>query len=332
MEMQGYIAQFRRSLRRKWMKRAILYVFSGTGNTNMAADRIARALTARGWHASIWDVRTPFFVAPDPREYDVVGFGYPVHAFNTPRFFLQFTKTLPKVEQTPAFIFKTSGEPFAMNSASSWPLARLLRKKGFMPILDRHLLMPYNIMFRYPDALAKQMAAHTKGMAEVIAEQVTAGRGQMPRYFPWTILWMYLFRLQWLGAKLNGPLLRAKKEICIGCGQCAATCPAENIQMQGSIPRFSGRYTMCMGCVFRCPVDAIRPGFLSAWRINGPYPFERLEKDAGVPDIYVDAQTKGYFRLFRPYYAQTYAEINALLQSGTNRGSKQTDAISEDSI
>ena len=291
--------------------RAILYVFSGTGNTRLAADKIAAALERRGMRAAVWEARLPLEEAPDPRDYDVAGFGYPIHAFNTPRFFLRFAKGLPQVKAMPAFLFKTSGEPFHLNSASSQPLVRILRGKGFQPRMDRHLLMPYNIMFRYENSLAKQMYLHTCQMAEVIADDVVAGRDDMPRYWPWTMLAMYAFRLQWLGAWLNGPLMGAKRELCTGCGKCARECPAGNIAMEGGTPRFGWRCTMCMGCVFRCPADAIRPGFLNPWRVNGVYPFERLAGDDTVPAEFVTEDTRGYFRLFRKYYQKTGREIAA---------------------
>ena len=294
------------------MRTSIIYVFSGTGNTLTAAGFIQKALSARGVETDVWVARVPFGGAPDPTGYDIAGFGYPVHAFNTPRFFLQFVRSLPDGHGMPAFIFKTSGEPFRYNDASSRPLVRLLRKKGYLPMLDRHLLMPYNIVFRYRDALARQMVLHTAEMAQLLAEQIAGGGPpQTFRYRPWTVLLQYLFRLQWFGARVNGPLIRAKKSLCTGCGFCAASCPAGNITMRGGRPRFGRRCTMCMGCAFRCPMDAVRPGFLNPWRVNGPYDFDRLMADGTVPDKYVAESTTGYFRLFRPYYRRTYAEIAA---------------------
>ena len=293
------------------MRSAVLYVFSGTGNTRFAADEIARALSRRGVSDEVFEVRAGR-PCPNPREYDLAGFGYPVHAFNAPRFFLRFVRSLAEVEGTRAFLFKTSGEPFHLNSASSLPLVRLLRKKGFFPVMDEHLLMPYNIMFRYPDALAKQMYLHTRDMAEVIAQDLVDGRRQKLRYCPWTAALMLIFRLQWLGARINGPLIHAKKDACTGCGMCARRCPAGNIRMEEGRPHFGSRCTMCMGCAFRCPADAVRPGFLSAWKVNGPYPFEALAREDGVPDRYIGEDTRGYFRLFRRYYARTDARIGAL--------------------
>ncbi len=294
------------------MKKAVIYVFSGTGNTHTAAEMIAGALSRRGIETTVWNVCVPHSAAPDPREYDIAGFGYPVHAFNTPKFFLRFAKTLPSVSGMQAFVFKTSGEPFHLNDASSMPLVRILHKKGFRPMFERHLLMPYNIMFRYPDALAKQMYLHTRDMAELIAHDVSSGAQRKTRYLPWTVLCMYLFRLQWFGAWVNGPLIHADRAVCSGCGRCAAQCPAQNIRLKDGTPHFSGHCIMCMRCVFNCPKDALRPGFLNAWRVNGAYPFEALVRDESIPASCVNSSTRGYFRLFLPYYLRTAAEIDEL--------------------
>ncbi len=75
------------------MKKAAIYVFSGTGHTKIAADMIAAQLSALGLNTTVYRVKAPFDDAPDPRAFDVAGFGFPVHAFNTPRFFLRFVKT-----------------------------------------------------------------------------------------------------------------------------------------------------------------------------------------------------------------------------------------------
>ena len=294
------------------MSRAVIYVFSGTENTLLAARLLSCALTVRGVETDVFRVGEKHASVPDPREYDLAGFGYPIHAFNTPRFFLRFVEALPSVGKGKrAFIFKTSGEPFHANTASSLPLVRLLKKKGFQPGMDRHLLMPYNIMFRYPDALAKQMYLHTRGMAELMAKEITENKWNRPTYQPVTVLFMLLMRIQWLGARLNGPLIHADPTRCTRCGLCVKNCPAGNISMGQNGPVFSDRCTMCMGCVFHCPRDAVRPGFLNPWRVNGAYPFERLAEDKRVPGIMVDKNTKGYFKTFRRYYERTRREMEA---------------------
>ncbi|MBN2300577.1 MAG: flavodoxin family protein, partial [Acholeplasmataceae bacterium] len=184
------------------MKKAIIYFFSGTGNTRIAAKEIAEELNSLNIDTIVFDVRSPINDVPNPNLYDIILFGYPIHAFNVPQFFLDFIKKLPSVNHIPTYVFKTSGEPFRMNSASSFSLVKKLEKKGFNLSMDKHLLMPYHIMFRYNDALAKQMFKHTKGMAKLIAILILQNNHQKLKYNPFYVMLHYLFRIQWIGAKL----------------------------------------------------------------------------------------------------------------------------------
>jgi hypothetical protein len=59
-----------------------------------------------------------------------------------------------------------------------------------------------------------------------------------------------------------------------------------------------------------CPNDAIKPGLLNPWRVNGHYEYLALLNDPNIPKSYVDDLTNGYFRSFRKYFAQTMAELN----------------------
>ncbi len=292
------------------MKKAIIYFFSGTGNTKVVAEEIKNALHSMDVSTDLYDIRVPFIDVPDPNMYDYVGFGYPIHAFNTPQFFLKFVKKLPAGKNLPVFIFKTSGEPFGFNNASSWSLTRVLKKKGFVPLLDEHLLMPYNIMFRYPPVIVKHMMTHNLKLAQVIARKIVKQESFLPRYYPWTILFMYLARLQWLGAKINGPLIHVNQKKCTACGLCIKRCPAKNIRFVKGYPKFDHVCTMCMSCATICPADAVRPGILNGWRVNGGYEFKKCLLDESIPDITVDDDTKGYFKLFKNYYKKSNAVID----------------------
>ena len=50
-------------------------------------------------------------------NYDIVGFGYPVHAFNAPRIFFDFINKLPNGNQKRTFVFKSSGDPYMRASS-----------------------------------------------------------------------------------------------------------------------------------------------------------------------------------------------------------------------
>lgn len=294
------------------MPSVVIYYFTGTGHTRIAAQAIEKELADADYLVTLVEIRSDIKTLPDPNAFDIVGFGYPIHAFNTPKFFLQQIKTLPKVNDKPAFIFKTSGEPFGFNKASSWTLSRHLKKQGYQLMMDRHLLMPYNIIFRYKDPLAKQMYIHTYDMAKVIAYDIKTKQKHKVRFNILHLPIMYLFRIQWFAAKINGPLFHVKKDICTSCGLCASVCPTENIVMKDGLPTFGGDCTMCMGCVVQCPVDAIRPGLISGLRINGEYPFKKLLGDDRVSADFVNHHTKGYFKLFKKYYDETNKEIQQI--------------------
>ncbi len=291
------------------MSKVGIYYFTGTGNTRIAAKAIKTELEASGYFVKLMEIRVDQEKLEDPNTFDIIGFGYPIHAFNAPQFFLRQIKKLPIVNHKRAFIFKTSGEPFGINKVSSWALSRILKRKGYTLMMDRHLLMPYNIMFKYKDSLAKQMYIHTHDMAKVIAYDIRENRNHHMKFNLLHLPIMYLLRIQWFGAWINGPLFHAKKDICTSCELCVKVCPTDNITMKKGIPSFGGDCTMCMGCVVNCPVDAIRPGVINGFRVNGKYPFKKLLGDDRISADFINEGTKGYFKLFKKYYDETNKEI-----------------------
>ncbi len=307
------------------MKKAIIYIFSGTGNTYKAGELIAADAVKFGVDTTICRIvktqQGNYESVPDPNDFDVIGFGYPIHAFNTPKMFLDFVKQLPdsKEKYKPAFIFKTSGEPFGANSSSSFSLCKALRHKGYEPKLDFHMLMPYNIMFRYPDEMAKQMYVHTEEMSgligkwvkEIAEDHMINGRkvsihGLQPlRFNVFATHWSYLLRIQWFGAWLSGLIYKVDQDKCTGCGICEKVCPAGHITLVDGKPKFGHQCTMCMGCAMACPNDAIKPGILTPWKVNGNWNFCKLLADEELSDDYTDREDAGYFKLFRKYYRRT---------------------------
>ena len=48
--------------------------------------------------------------------------------------------------------------------------------------------------------------------------------------------------------------------VCIGCGQCAKRCPMNNVTIKNSKPVWGKNCTHCMACICYCPVSAIEYG------------------------------------------------------------------------
>jgi NAD-dependent dihydropyrimidine dehydrogenase PreA subunit len=289
------------------MKTALIYVFSGTGNTSLTAKLLCGHLEARGVKTTVYNVKSTGS-PPPPGEYDYIGFGYPVYAYNLPEIFYRFAQSLP-AGSNKAFIFKTSGEPFRLNRVSSCKLVKCLKAKGYDVVLEQHLLMPYNILFRYPDALAKQMYIYSDALCAMLAARLTAGERDVLKFNPLSRFASFLFRIQWPGARLNGRLYSANKSKCVKCMRCVRDCPTANISLKKCRIAFGPRCVMCMRCAMYCPADAINIGLLRPFKVHGAYDFDRVLDDPSIPADFIGPYTKGYFKLFRKFFSSADAML-----------------------
>lgn len=283
-------------------EKVLILLFSGTGNTRAVGAMIAGHFRDKGFSVEKLEIKNPFPEIKDPDDYRFIGFGYPVHAFNIPRIFRRFLATLPKTSKAKAFIFKTAGEPLAFNSASSFVLARTLRKKGYEVVSDALFLMPYNIMFRFPDPAVKAMVRKAEDMSAKLVENLVRGKYEKVRFKKRYLLVATILRIQYLGASLNGMLCRADGKKCNRCLKCVRSCPTGNIALRNGKIKFSGKCTMCMRCTMMCPNDAIRFGLLNRWKVNGRYDFERIVNDDAIPDDFFEETQSRFFRWHRKYY------------------------------
>lgn len=297
------------------MKRCIIYCFSGTGNTRRVCEMILTELSRYGYEGEIFAITYSAYKDkqfPDPNGYDLIGVAFPGHAFNAPHLFNKFVKRLPKAERgQPAFIIKTSGEPFSVNNSASNAAKRYLRREGYKFFYEKHYLMPYNIMFRYPQALAKQMYLYGEEMAKSTALKLSQGQVEYLHSNPASLVMCFLGKIEWFGAWFNGLLFKVDKNKCIDCGLCAKNCPAQNIKKKRGKYRFGKHCTLCCRCTMNCPKDAISMGLLNGLRVNGAYRFEKLALDDGVSGNYVNDRTVGYYRKFDGYYDRIDEELLA---------------------
>ncbi|MGI5849222.1 MAG: EFR1 family ferrodoxin [Christensenellales bacterium] len=284
------------------MATAIIYVFSGTKNTLVTAGMIKAHLESNQIDTFIYEIKKPFESFPMPGSYDYVGFGYPVHAFNCPQMFLQFVKRLPQQAGKKAFIFKTSGEPFKLNDVSSYKLYRLLAKKNYEIVLEHHMLMPYNIMFRYQDSLAKQMYLYSNALCHQLVLKLLSGEKQLFKFHLRHRIISTIFRVQWSGAKLNGRLYTVNHKRCNLCMRCVYSCPSNNISLKKGKLKFDFSCAMCMRCAMFCPTNAVNIGILRFWKVNGAYNFNKILSNPDIAADFINPKTKGYFRLFKKFF------------------------------
>ena len=282
--------------------RVLLLTFSGTGNTKICGDFIKSHFIENGYDVDhyVYDYNNDFTY--DVNDYDLIGLGYPIHAFNTPELFVRFVKKLPTSDK-PFFIYKVSGEPFPFNNASSVKIKRILKKKGYKYIAEKHFLMPYNIIFRYKDSLAKQMYLYLNPLAKAFVLGIINNTPEIVKNNFLERVWTQILRIEWVGPKVNKFLLHSKKDKCTKCGLCIKNCPTNSLYInKKGIIKAKGTCAFCMRCSYNCPHNALNMGMLNGWVVNGPYKYLDLTKNKDVPSYYVHANTKGYFKLFRKYF------------------------------
>ncbi len=156
--------------------KVILYVFSGTGNTLAVANLYKRFLeqnnnmiyeTDKSVSVDVYRISAKSGRVPSPENYDLVGIGYPIHAFCAPEPVVKLCKALPKVKNKRTFIFKTSGEGLHINDCSSHKCLKILTKKGYDVVMERHIVMPYNMIYRHNNEMARQMWIYAHALADL---------------------------------------------------------------------------------------------------------------------------------------------------------------------
>lgn len=283
----------------------LIISFSGTGHTTICGDYIKEHFMSLGHQVDRYVIKHDKLFTYNPDDYDLIGFGYPIHAFNVPEYFNKFIKNLPPLKNKKKyFIFKVSGEPFHFNDSSSYHIYKKLKKKGYELYAEKHFLMPYNIMFRYRDAIAKQMYLYLKPLTKAFVLGIVNEDPEIIKYRFATKVLSFFLRIEWIAPKLNSPFIHIKKKKCIDCHKCMNECPtgAVFINKKGNIRVKASKCAMCMRCAMDCPTDAITYGFMNLWKVNGPFRFEALVKNKEISPEYINHETKGYFKNFNKYF------------------------------
>lgn len=276
------------------MKILICY-FSGTGNTQKIVDLYAY-IFAKQYDDDVIVCRMEDEFKYDINDFDLLGFGYPVHAFNAPSIALQFCKKLPRLSKTkPAFIVNTSGEPLKLNNISSLKLTSILKKRNITVNNEYHYCMPYNMIFRHGDEMAYRMWSTAQLLSPLDIKEIENGKAShLERVFSGRFI-AWVMRCEHWGGRLNGKQYKVSEQ-CVSCNKCVNICPTNNITIKDGKMKFGGKCLMCMRCAHLCPVDAIKIGWFNSWKVNGAYSFKKPKS----PDTkhYNKMLTKAYKKYF----------------------------------
>ena len=153
----------------------ILFVYyTGTYNTRFLTDLLILRLEEHGHICSRVEIERGVPPA-DTEGYDLIGFGYPIYGFNSPLPFNRYVNTLEIERGQKFFIYKNSGETFAMNNASSRILLRRMKRRGAAFAGEYHFVMPYNIHFAFDREFVREILDKDEKLARIMIDNLERG-------------------------------------------------------------------------------------------------------------------------------------------------------------
>lgn len=310
--------------------KCLLIYYTGTFNTRYVTQKLRERLERESWQVDTYEIDPLIDERLDYSPYDFIGLGSPIYGFCAPYPFLKFIQKQRFPRGLRAFIYKNSGETLPANDSSHKYVIRKLRHDGVRIEHEYHLLMPYNIHFRYEDALIREMMEMNRRLMDIMAYELTHDIPHMPkRSLISKVMSSLVSRPQYVAGDINSYFYKVDKEKCTECNLCMKRCPTQNIHRNehGDIA-FRHNCLMCMRCSLYCPADAIKIGFLDAWgwRVNKGYALQRIEQ-LPLDKPYITPETKGFFRCYIPTYARINRRYKELF--GTLPDLPQQEGLSE---
>lgn len=243
------------------MYTAVIFYFSGTGNTWWVADQIKRRLDAKNINASAvsMDTLTPKKADWWIKTADLVLFGWPVYGSDLPEPVKRFIEKLPESQKGKhTHVFCTQ---MGFSGDGAWLAHKLLKSKGLIIDTAEHFAMPSNMsmfsgFFGTPNEKSiKRIMARAEILVERYVEKLLTNKARIKgRYsFLLGIIQRGPYRLYQNKACRKVGVEAAR---CTRCGLCAALCPVGNIKIM-DVPQFAGHCAQCLRCYSFCPTCAI---------------------------------------------------------------------------
>lgn len=248
------------------MIKGIIFYFSGTGNTEFVAKKYQEYLQVLGYEITIQAIDS-LKITPNIENYNLIGVGFPLYAWNLPINVRKFIEQLPNCQNKDGFIFVTAGGPTPLGALGI--TKDLLKKKGIKVLSAECLEMPSNdnILFSAADpksARVQRLRQKAQERIKRIIKTIPIGQSKIHGDNQFMKL---LSRLTgfWLN-KIYRPYFHYHKfyvdEKCLpNCRFCEQICPVNNIKkLAPQTVVFDRTCILCARCINCCPVSAIQYG------------------------------------------------------------------------
>ncbi len=235
-----------------------LAVFTGTGNTLVAAEQLARRLAAAGKNVRLVPMEKPDQLAAAFDRDATLGLAVPVACFTTYPTVWRFLGALPEGEGRGVFFLATMG---GMGAGMQGPVGRTLERKGYRLLAASTVAACGNYGSTAPADDGREAAfARMRATVDAFAERLLAGRGGWSRgRFNPLSAFCYWAGQRGISFRFFRRLFRATvdRARCTGCGTCAALCPERAITLRDGKAEIGDACESCQRCVGFCPSAAV---------------------------------------------------------------------------
>ncbi len=235
-----------------------IYVFSGTGNTLVAAKKLAEVFDKNSYNAKVY--RMEAVRAEEVNLKSTIGIGWTIAFWNTYPFVRQWLSALPDGNGAEVFLFSTMGDS---SCGMIHHIAQMLEKKNYKIIGAESFLMPNNFLLVCDDKANKKKTDNTLLKIEKYAGNIMTEKEYKSgaNFFTKAAFKVtnFIVLKMWY-TKLLQKIMKFKtnKEKCIKCGICEKLCPVENINFSDEkFPVFKDKCLFCLRCVTYCPQKAL---------------------------------------------------------------------------
>ena len=238
-----------------------LKYFSGTGNSFRIINECKKIFIDKGNNVELDSITENVELNI---ETHMLGFCFPVYAFDIPRICSNYLKNLPKSkERIKAFVLITAGDPEEAGFSFE-RCKKILSKKNIEVIYSDVIHMPANwTVAMNPPSMNEAINIIAAGVKKThkILEDILNNKmfhhkfNYPPRYSKFGFYKDY-FLFKWMGLSYFWRTFQCD-ESCNACGICEKMCPTKSIKMIDNKPQWAKTCEQCMRCVNYCPKQAI---------------------------------------------------------------------------
>lgn len=234
----------------------MVFYFSGTGNSQYAAERIA---------AHTCDDMCSISAAIKDGEFaysaKTLGFVLPVYYMGIPAIVERFINELHVDDVEYTYIVLTCG---MLTGNAGGMMKKLLLERGIKvdAVYSTVMVDGYTMLLPPPgEKLTEKILKHADKELDRICKKIDsrAKRSHDNHRWPFPRLVTKLSYPNYHKNRITAPFYVTDK--CMGCGLCWGLCPEEAIKLTDDKPRWvKDKCSMCLSCMNHCPSQAIQYG------------------------------------------------------------------------